>query len=107
LDNPRIAAGSVREARTDLGEQLVHDVLRAQEGERLPAGSEVAAAAERDQLLGDRLDGLGLRLGRPDAAVLDQRAGKAGVQRLALGAVPAELLACAVMTHATRRLAAS
>jgi hypothetical protein len=37
---------------------------------------QVAAAAERDHLLGDRLDGLRLRDGRLDPAVLDQRAGR-------------------------------
>ena len=35
LDDPRVAAGPLREARRDVGEQLVHDVLRAQLGERL------------------------------------------------------------------------
>src|SRR5207245_3924720 len=79
--------------------QLLDDVLRAQEGDRLPARREVAAAAERDHLLGDRLDGLGLRLGRLDPAVLDQSAREARVQGLALGAVATELLACAAVAH--------
>ena len=36
LDDPRVAAGTVGEARRDVGEQLVHDVLRAQRRDRLP-----------------------------------------------------------------------
>jgi len=44
----------------------------------------VAAPAERDHLLGDRLDGLRLRDGGLDAPVLDQRTRKVRVQSLAV-----------------------
>ena len=33
----------------------MHDVVGAKRGERLPAGMEVAALAQRDRLLGERL----------------------------------------------------
>src|SRR4029079_18127160 len=65
-DDPRIAAGPVREARPDLAEELVDHVLRAQELERLAPRVDVAAAAERVHLLGDRPYLLGLRDRRLD-----------------------------------------
>ena len=83
--DPRIAAGALLEAGTDLVEQLLDDLRGAQEGDRLAPGGEVAAPAQGDHLLGHRLDGLGLRLGRLDPAVLNQRASEIGVQRLAVG----------------------
>ena len=65
LDDPRVAAGTLRVARRDLLEQLVDDelvVVRASR-ERLPAGVQVAALGERDQLLDLGLDRLRLRPG--------------------------------------------
>ena len=99
----RVAARPVREARSDVGEQLVHDVVRAKRGERLPSGMEVAALAQGDHLLGERLDRLRLRLGRLDPAVLDQGACEIRVERLAVGGVPPELLAGSLVTHRARR----
>src|SRR4029079_1206698 len=92
-------ARPVGHPRPDVGEELVHRLLRAQDGERLPARVEIAAPAQRDHLLGERLDGFRLRLGRPDPAVLDQRARQVGVQRLAVCRVAAELLPCASVAH--------
>src|SRR6266511_4735670 len=60
---------------------------------------EVAALAERDHLFREGLDGLGLRLGRLDPAVLDQRAREVGVERLPVRGVAAEFLACAVVAQ--------
>src|SRR5919202_3308088 len=99
LHDPGIAARAVGEARPDLGEELVDDVLGAQVRDRLPARVDVAAPAEGDHLLGDRLDRLRLRLRRPDAPVLDQRAREVGVERLAVRGVAAELLPRAVVPH--------
>ena len=42
----RVAAGPIREARSDVGEERVHDVVRAKRGERLPSGMEIAALAQ-------------------------------------------------------------
>src|SRR5688500_12449195 len=53
LDDPRVASRPFCKSRAHVGEQLVHDVLRAQEGERLAAGVEIAAPPQRDHLLGD------------------------------------------------------
>jgi hypothetical protein len=77
----------------------VDDLLGAEVRERLPSRGEVAAAAERDHLLGDRPHGLGLRLGRLDAAVLDQRPGEVGVERLPVRRVASELLPRAMVSH--------
>src|SRR4051812_35573950 len=104
LHDARVAARPVGEARADLGEQLVHGLLLAQERERAPARREVASPAERDHLLGNRAHLLGLRLGGLDAPVLDQGARQVRVERLAVGAVAPELAAGAAMAHgATRR----
>ena len=81
----------------------MHDLLGAELGERLPAGVQVAAPAERDHLLRVRLHGLGLRLGRPDPAVLDQRAGEVRVERAPVRRVAAELLAGPSVAHGVTR----
>src|SRR5262249_11829230 len=94
------AARPVLEARGDLGEELVHDLLRTQERERLPAGVDGAVAAQRDHLLRDPPHRPGLRLRRPDAAVLAQPRCPVRVQRLWVGRVPAELLPRALVPQA-------
>ena len=83
----RVAAGAISEARCDLGEESVDDVVGAKRGERLSASMEVAALAQRDHLLGERLDCLRLGLRRLDPAVLDQGAREIRVERLAVGGV--------------------
>src|SRR5581483_9250355 len=100
LHDARVAAGAVLEARRDLGEEVMHDLLRPQVRERLPAGVDRAFPAERDHLLGDRPHGLGLRLRRADPAVLDQRRRQVRVQRLAVRRVAAELLPRALVPQA-------
>src|SRR6266511_1565078 len=74
LDDARVAARTVGKARRNVREELVHDVLRAQRRNCASPRCEISAAAERDHLLGERLDRFGLRLRRLDPAVLDQRA---------------------------------
>jgi hypothetical protein len=92
LHDPRIAAGPVGEARRHVREQLVHDVASSGAWRWRVARSEVAALAERDHLLGERLHRLRLRLGRLDPAVLDQRAGEVRVEGSPMGGIPPELL---------------
>src|SRR6059058_2937616 len=77
----------------------MHDKLRAQLGEREPPGVEVTALTERDHLLCEWLDRLGLGLRGLDPAVLDQRARQVRVQGLTVRRVATELLACATVTH--------
>jgi len=80
-------------------EELVRYVLRAQEGDGLAKRVEVAPLAERDHLLGDRANLLGLGLGRLDPAVLDQGARQVRVERLAVRRVAAELPSCLLVAH--------
>ena len=91
LHDSRVAAGPLREARCDLGEEDVRDLLGTEERDSLPVGGDVAALAERDHLLDDRADLLGLGLGGLDAPVLDQRRGEVGVERLPVRRVATEL----------------
>src|SRR5205085_1192378 len=102
LDDAGVATRPFGEPRPDVGEELVHDLLRTQDGKRLPARVEVAPPPERDHLLGERLHSLCLRLCRPNPPVLDQRAREVRVERLAVRRVAAELLPCAGVAH--RRL---
>ena len=104
LHDPRVAAGPVGEARRDLLEERVRRALRAEKGDSLPVRRHVAALAERDHLLDDRPYLLGLGLGGPDAAVLDQRAGEVRIERLPMSRVPAQLPACALMLHSSLRV---
>src|SRR6266540_2292032 len=97
LDDARVAARTVGKARRNVREELVHDVLRAQRRNCASPRCEISAAAERDHLLGERLDRFRLR--RLDPAVLDQRAGEVRVESLAMGGIPPELLAGALMAH--------
>src|SRR5689334_4496702 len=60
LDDPGVAARAVGHPGTDLGEELVHRLLRAEYCEGLPTRVEIAAPAQRDHLLGKRLHGLRL-----------------------------------------------
>ncbi len=100
LQDARVAARALGVARRDLLEQLVdRELVLRERRERLAAGVQVAALGERDQLLDLRLDGLRLRLGRLDPLVLDQLLGQVHQQRLAVGAVAAELVAGLLVAH--------
>src|SRR4029453_11732295 len=83
----------------DVREELVDDVVRAKLGHCETPGVEVAALAERDHLLGERLHRLRLGLGRLDPPVRDQRAREVRVERLAVRGVATELLAGACVAH--------
>src|SRR5690348_13071247 len=99
LHDPRVAPRAVRHAGGDVREELVHGLLGAELAERLTAGVEVAAPAERDHLLGVGLHRFRLRLRGADAPVLDQRAREIRVQRLAMGRVAPELLPGPAVPH--------
>src|SRR5262249_53343671 len=72
LQDPRVAAVALLVARGDLLEQLVdRELVLAEHRQRLATRVQVAALAERDQLLDLGLDRLGLGLGRLDPLVLD------------------------------------
>src|SRR5438093_10944062 len=106
LDDPRITAGTLGEARSDLVEQPVHGVLAAQERHRISLRGDVGGilAGERDQLLRDRPQLLGLGLGGADTAVLEQRARHVREQGLTVRRVPAELPSATAMPHSDPRM---
>src|SRR3954451_20962933 len=100
LQDPRVAAGTLRVARPDLLEEAVHDELvLAERSRRLPARVLITALCERDQLLDLRLDGLCLGLGRLDPLVLDDLLGEVHQQRFAVRRVAAELMSLLLVAH--------
>jgi hypothetical protein len=65
----------------------------------LAAGVQVAALGERDQLLDDRAQFLGLGQRRLDLFVFDERAGHVGEHRLAVFMGPVQAAVSASVTH--------
>ena len=65
----------------------------------LAAGMQVAALAQRDQLLDDRTQVLRLGQGGDDLLVLDQRGGHVGEHSLAVAGGSAELAAGITVAH--------
>src|SRR5699024_5541544 len=82
LDDAGVPAGPLGHRRGDLREQLVNDglalAIRRQRRLHLTPCGEVAALRLSDEALGYRAQALGLRLGRADAAVLEQRNSQVG-----------------------------
>ena len=99
LDDAGVAAVAVGEERPDLGEQGVHDVLVADLLEHLTTVVQRALLGVRDQLLRVRPQRPGLRLGRLDPAVLEQRRGQVGQNRLLVRRRPAEARALGGLGH--------
>ena len=74
-------------------EQLRDDSGVADLRDGLTTSMQVAALAERDKLFNDRTDFLGLRQGRHDLLMLDQRSSHIGKHRLAMAGGPVKLAA--------------
>src|SRR3954453_22712316 len=90
LQDAGVAAGPRPVAGRDLLEELVDgELVLAQGRQGLPARVQVAALGQRDELLDLGLDRLGLRLGGPDALVLDDLLAEVRQQRLAMRRVAA------------------
>src|SRR5262249_53473690 len=99
LEDAQVAAAALGVARTERREELVRDIGIAQEADRLTAGVQAAALAERDQLLDDRTQVLRLVQRGRDLLVLDESAGEIHEHRLAMLGGAVELPAAIVMTH--------
>src|SRR3712207_6127008 len=85
LEDAGVATRPLRVPRGDLLEQLVDgELVLSQRAQRLAPRVQVAALGQRDELLDLGLDGLGLRLGRADALVLDDLLAEVGQQGLAV-----------------------
>ena len=67
--------------------------------EGLAAGMQVAALGQRDQLLDDRAQFLGLGQGGLDLFVFDQRSGHVGKHGLAMGCSAVQLAVCITVAH--------
>src|SRR5712692_2121296 len=91
LDDPRVAAVPVAEARRDGAEELAHDAGVGDHREDLAPRVEGVALGERDHVLGEPADGLGLRLGRLDPLVTEQRHEEVAEERPAVRGDAAEL----------------
>ena len=72
LRDAGVAALTLGDERSDLGEELVHDALVTDDAEHATTSVQVSALGERDETLGDRTQALGLGLGRLDALVREQ-----------------------------------
>src|SRR3954471_19861584 len=99
LEDARVAAGPRDEAGSDLLEQLVRRLALLDVANGEPAGVEGARACLGDQLLDERAELLGLRLGRLDRLALDERGGEVAHQRELLLARAAQLPSCLPVTH--------
>src|SRR5262249_23028562 len=94
-----IAAGAVLVAPAhDVGE-LPDPCDIAHLGDRLPARVQIAALAERDQLLDDRAQVLRLRQGGDDLLVLDQRRRHVGEHGATMLGLAVELAVSVSVTH--------
>ena len=76
LRDAGVAARAGGVARTDLGEELVHDTLVANHRENATTCVQVSALGEGDHALSQRANTLGLGLGGGDLAVLEQCSGQ-------------------------------
>ena len=90
LDDPRVTTSPVREERTDLGDQAVHDLLVPDHPHDHAAIVQITALGFGDQTLGERPKPPRLRLGCMDLAVLEQRGGQVGQYQPFVGRRPAE-----------------
>src|SRR5580693_10647124 len=99
LHDAGIAAVAVLVARTDHLEQLLDHGEVAHLRDRLAARMQVAALAERDELLDDRAQILRLRQRRRDLLVLDQRRAQVRQHRFAMIRAAAELAVSLGVTH--------
>ncbi len=90
LGDPGVATRALLEGRRDLGEQRVHDRLVVDGLQDLTPVVQVAPLGLGDQLLGDRPQHAGARLGGGDPAVLEQRRGEVREDQPLVGRAAAE-----------------
>src|SRR6478672_13283745 len=99
LQNARVTAGPRRELRPDLLEQLVRRFPLLDVAAGQPARVQRAGAGLRDELLDERPQFLGLRLGGLDGPALDERGREVTHERELLLARAAQLPSCLPVTH--------
>src|SRR5262249_5170720 len=99
FEDARVAPRARGKPLADLGEQFVRDGLVLEAALDEPAGVQIAAARQRDQALREGTQLLRLRLGRPDAAVLEEVRGEIVQRRLLVARRARELAAFGAVTH--------
>src|SRR5215203_116124 len=99
LQDARVATGPRGELRPDLAEQLVGGLALVHVPHGESARVQRAVLRLRDQLLDERAQLLGLRLGRLDGALLDERGRQVAEQREALLTGAAQLPPGLPVTH--------
>ena len=72
LDDAGVATLTLLHLLGNLGEQLVHDGLVADDTHHATTAVQITTLGERDQTLSQRTKALGLRQGGGDAATLEQ-----------------------------------
>src|SRR5688500_4602888 len=80
LENARVPARTLRVPWTDLAEQLVRRCALLNVSARQTPRMQRSGLGLADELLDERAQLLGLRLGRLDGSVLDQRRGQVSQQ---------------------------
>src|SRR5712692_3015539 len=100
-EDPRVAAVALTEARHDGVEKLPHHFRVGNHGEHLPAGVQVVALGERDHLIREPADGLGLGLGRHDPLVTEEGHEKVPEERPAVRGDPPQLEPGLAVPHFT------
>jgi hypothetical protein len=93
LHDADVAAVTGGITRSDGVEQLANGIIVADLRDRLAAGMQIAALAERDELFDDRTNFLGLRQGGHDLLMFDERSRHVGEHRLAVARGAVQLAA--------------
>mgnify|MGYP007112926935 CR=1 FL=1 len=99
LDDAGVAALTILVTRGENVEQFLDLIEVAQFADRLTAQRQSALLAERDELLDDGAQFLGLRQRRDDLLVLDERSRHVGEHRLAVFCRAVELTMNFSVTH--------
>src|SRR5690606_34744548 len=99
LHDAQVPAVALRITRRDGLEQALDDALVADLGDNLTASMQVAALAQRDELLDDRAQILRLFERGDDLLVLDERHGEVGEHRLAVAYAAGEATAFETVAH--------
>src|SRR5690606_17799447 len=81
LGDTRVPTIALGDQRSNLGKELVHDRLVADDAQRTPASVHVATLREGDEALGNRAQTLRLRLGRLDRLVGEECGREVGEQQ--------------------------
>src|SRR5580704_10214948 len=98
-DNTQVSTFAVPEPGGDGVEKLVHCGTRHEIGDGLAARGQIAALAQRDHLLDQRTQGLGLGHSGLDSLFDDERSHQVPQQGAAVAGVTSQFPSCYFVTH--------